>query len=374
MKAKAIGLYVHVPFCVRKCRYCDFASFPTSDLSVRDEYINALCREIDSYSGRGLCVSTVFFGGGTPSLLSPEEFSKITSHIRSAFKILPNAEFTLEANPGTVTEDKLKSYIACGVNRVSIGLQSIHENELKKLGRIHNYQEFLDCYSLVRRLGITNVNVDLMYGIPEQTKDSFRKTLGEVIALNPEHISAYGLIIEEGTPFFSERDTLALPSEELECDMYYLAADMLRCAGYSHYEISNYAKAGQECLHNLTYWHADEYIGVGLSAYSYFDGHRFGNTRDVCEYISGVRTVDDAKLSIDDEAFEFAMLGLRLSEGFSLSEYRERFSRDFLENRGSLIKRLSDAGYILLIDGRICLTERGFYVSNSILRELLLGY
>ena len=374
MKANSIALYVHVPFCIKKCKYCDFASFPSADFTKRDEYIDELCREIDSYSGRDLDVSTVFFGGGTPSLLSPEKFLKITSHIRSAFKILPNAEFTLEANPGTITEDKLKSYIACGVNRVSVGLQSIHENELKKLGRIHNYKDFLDCYELIRRLGIKNVNVDLMYGIPEQTKDSFRKTLEAVVELNPEHISAYGLIIEEGTPFFSERETLTLPNEECECDMYYLAAETLRNAGYSHYEISNYAKPGYECRHNLTYWRAEEYIGVGLAAYSYFSGRRFGNTKDAREYLSGVRVVDDAVLSTEDKAFEFAMLALRLSEGFSLSEYRARFGFDFLESRKALVERLLTAGYLSLADGRISLTERGLYVSNSILRELLLGY
>lgn len=374
MRAKAVGLYVHIPFCVKKCRYCDFASFRVTEPSVRAEYIAALCREIDSYSGLCLDVSTVFFGGGTPSLLTPREFSKIVSHIKRAFNILPDAEFTLEANPGTLTEEKLLAYIAAGVNRVSLGLQSIHENELKMLGRIHSYQDFLNCYDLVKKCGVNNVNVDLMYGIPEQTKESFKETLDAVIALNPTHISAYGLIIEEGTPFFLERDALPLPSESSECDMYYLAADTLRDAGYLHYEISNYAKPSFTCRHNLTYWQDKEYIGVGLAAYSYFEGRRFGNTRDMREYISGKCIVDDTELTLDDEAFEFAMLALRLFDGFSLSEYKERFGVDFLDKRADIIKRLSTPGYLLVDDGRIKLTERGFYVSNSILRELLLGY
>ncbi len=374
MKAKDISLYVHIPFCVRKCRYCDFASFSDVAASDRDGYIDGLCSEIDKYSGRALSVSTVFFGGGTPSLLSQGEFRKITSHIRDAFNVLPDAEFTIEANPGTLTEEGLSAYIAYGVNRLSIGLQSIHENELKKLGRIHSYDDFLNSYLLARRLGVKNINVDLMYGIPGQTLNSFKETLNAVIALNPEHVSAYGLIIEEGTPFFSERETLDLPCEEQECDMYYTAAEALGHAGYSHYEISNYARRGCECRHNLTYWHAKEYIGVGLAAYSYFDGRRFGNTRDMREYLCGGRTVDDTSLSGEDEAFEFAMLALRLSEGFSLSEYRERFGIDFLETRRALISRLLSADYLSLTDDRIKLTERGFYVSNSILRELLLGY
>ena len=371
MRAKPIALYVHIPFCVRKCRYCDFASFSGVDAKKRSDYIDALCREIDDYKSLGLTVSTIFFGGGTPSLLSPEEFRKITSHIRSAFNILPDSEFTLEANPGTLTEERLSAYIAEGVNRLSIGLQSIHKKELKKLGRIHNYEDFLNSFMLARRLGIKNINVDLMYGIPEQTADTFSETLHTVTDLNPEHISAYGLIIEEGTPFFSERETLPVPSEECECDMYYLAAEILKLSGYSHYEISNYAKSGYECRHNLTYWRAEEYIGVGLAAYSYFDGRRFGNTRDMTEYLSGERLTDDERLTPDDEAYEFAMLALRLSSGFSLSEYRERFGADFLLGREALVDRLASAGYLSVIEDRIFLTERGFYVSNSILRELL---
>ena len=374
MKAESVALYVHIPFCVRKCKYCDFASFSGVDLFDRGRYIDALCQEIDSYKGRDLSVSTIFFGGGTPSLLSADELQKIVAHINSAFEILPDTEFTMEINPGTVTEEKLLAYIAAGVNRISIGLQSIHENELKKLGRIHDYEEFLECYNLVRRLGIKNVNVDLMYGIPDQTEESFKKTLEEVIKLSPEHISAYGLIIEEGTPFFSERESLDFPDEDSECNMYYLAADMLREAGYFHYEISNYAKSGLECRHNFTYWHNRDYIGVGLAAYSYFEGRRFGNTRDIHEYTSGVRVVDDEELSLDGTAFEFAMLALRLSEGFSLNEYREKFGVDFLDRRKEIISRLADVGYLTTDGGRIRLTERGFYVSNSILGELLLGY
>lgn len=374
MKAESVALYVHIPFCVRKCKYCDFASFSGVDSFDRGRYIDALCQEIDSYKGRDLSVSTIFFGGGTPSLLSADELQKIVAHINSAFEILPDTEFTMEINPGTVTEEKLLAYIAAGVNRISIGLQSIHENELKKLGRIHDYEEFLECYNLVRRLGIKNVNVDLMYGIPDQTEESFKKTLKEVIKLSPEHISAYGLIIEEGTPFFSERESLDFPDEDSECNMYYLAADMLREAGYFHYEISNYAKSELECRHNLTYWHNRDYIGVGLAAYSYFEGRRFGNTRDIHEYASGVRVVDDEELSLDGTAFEFAMLALRLSEGFSLNEYREKFGVDFLDRRKEIISRLADVGYLTTDGSRIRLTERGFYVSNSILGELLLGY
>ncbi len=371
MRADSIGLYVHVPFCVRKCAYCDFASFSATDFPERTEYVEELCREIDSYKERNLTVCTLFFGGGTPSLLTTNEFEKIMLHIREAFTVLPSVEFTLEANPRTLTREKLYRYIACGVNRLSIGLQSIHENELKKLGRIHDYKAFLDSYTLARELGINNINVDLMYGIPEQTADSFDETLRAITSLSPEHISVYGLIIEAGTPFFAERETLALPSEECECDMYYSAAKLLADAGYEHYEISNYAKHGFECLHNLGYWRSCEYIGVGLSAYSYLDGRRFGNTRLPREYLSGVRIESDEVLGKPDIAYEFAMLGLRLSEGFSLSEYRARFGYDFLVGREEFVKRLADEGYLTLTGDRLALTERGFYVSNSILAELL---
>lgn len=367
MKADAVGLYVHIPFCVRKCNYCDFCSFPEGSFTGREEYIERLCREIASYKDKAITVDTVFFGGGTPSLLSREEFEKIVAHIKSSFKITDSCEFTLEANPGTLTRDKLLAYISLGVNRISLGLQSIHENELKFLGRIHTFEDFLEVYRLVRECGISNVNVDLMYGIPEQTLDSFLQTLRTVTALSPEHLSVYGLILEDGTPLYQLHESLPIPTEDTECDMYYAAARLLSECGYSHYEISNYARHGYECRHNLKYWRCEEYIGVGLSAYSYFGGKRFGNPRDRGEYIAALRGYSEKA----DEPYEYVMLALRLAEGFSLEDYKARFGADFLCGREKIIKQLEDAEYVKRQNGRLLLTEKGFYVSNYILTELL---
>ena len=373
MTTDRVGLYVHIPFCVKKCNYCDFCSFSISSVDWRESYIDELCREISSYKSRNIELDSIFFGGGTPTLLTTEEFSKIISAIKDSFSLLPDLEFTVESNPRTIDEEKLSCLVAQGVNRLSIGLQSIHENEQKILGRIHNYQDFLGSYNLARRCGIKNINVDLMYGIPEQTIESFTETLEAVCELNPEHISVYGLILEEGTPFYNIQGELNLPSEDAECDMYYLAAKKLSDRGYSHYEISNYARAGYECRHNLKYWRCEEYIGVGVAAYSYFDKKRYGNTDNPKEYSPAncVKYTQVDRIDFDVEQYEYVMLRLRLKEGFSLSDYMTRFQVDFRQGREKIISRLESAGYISLKDDRVSLTEKGFYISNSILTELI---
>ena len=371
MTTKPIGLYVHVPFCVRKCAYCDFCSYPESGVSVasREEYISALAEEIRGYKrAERIALDTVFFGGGTPSLLSHAEMRKIFSAIADTFDVLPNAEITLEANPGTLTEEKLRAYKSLGVNRISIGLQSIHENELKNLGRIHSCTEFFESFKMARASGFENISVDLMYGIPEQTLDSFGKTLDAVIALSPEHVSAYGLIIEEGTPFFNCRESLPLPTEDNECDMYELAVAKLRAAGYSHYEISNYAKTGRASRHNLHYWRREEYVGVGVAAHSFFDGKRYSNPASLDAYLSGDRRHVDTET---DASFERAMLAFRLAEGLSLSDYEKEFSHSFLDGREDAIERFVALGFIKREGDRLALTDSGMYVSNAILAELL---
>lgn len=373
MTTKPRGLYLHTPFCVRKCNYCDFASFKEADCAWRESYIDTLCHEIEMYAEKGISIDTIFFGGGTPSLLSTDEFRRIFDKINETFVVLPNTEFTIEANPKTLTEKKLKSFMSLGVNRLSIGLQSIHENEQKILGRIHNYDDFLSTYHMARRLGIKNINVDLMYGIPEQTMESFGKTLESVIALAPEHISLYGLILEEGTPLYNARECLAFPTEDDECDMYYLATDLMRKNGYLHYEVSNYAREGFACRHNMKYWHADEYIGVGLAAHSYYSGVRYGNGGDATEYLAGDYAKYDSGDLLDNEslAYEYVMLHLRLADGFALSEYQERFGVDFCHGREEILSVMEKNGLLSMENGRISLTERGFYVSNNILTELL---
>ncbi len=305
--------------------------------------------------------------------MTPDEFEKIYLAIKDSFVILPDSEFTVEANPKTLDEEKLAVFKKCGVNRLSIGLQSIHGNELKILGRIHSYDDFLVSYNLARDFGFDNINIDLMYGIPEQTEESFKATLDTVLELSPQHISLYGLILEEGTPFFENRENLVLPSEDKECDMYYIATRILRDKGYSHYEISNYAKDGYECRHNLKYWRCEEYIGVGLSAYSYFGGHRYGNTDISEEYLSEncVKYQRSEAICESDKAYEYVMLRLRLAEGFSLSDYQRRFGTDFYDGRKEAIDKFIKMGYLTVQDDHLSLTERGFYVDNAILTELI---
>ena len=373
MATDSIGLYVHIPFCVSKCKYCDFTSFSNVGCSDREKYIDCLISEIESYSGQDITVDSIFFGGGTPSLLTVTQFEKIYSAIKKTFSVADGCEFTVEVNPKTVDGEKLSSFVRCGVNRISIGMQSIHENELKYLGRIHTFNEFIDCYNMVVDAGITNINVDVMYGIPQQTEKSFLKTLKKVAELNPGHISVYGLIIEPGTPFYDKRNSLPVPSEEEEVSMYYDACELLASEGYLHYEISNYCKSGYECVHNLKYWENKRFIGVGLSAYSYMGNMRYGNTKNFSVYLSSdntkYRTVDE----IDPEAerFEYVMMHLRTSNGIRLSEYREKFSSDFLADCGDAFKKYVDNGYVECSPDSVRLTERGFYISNTIISDIV---
>ena len=306
-------------------------------------------------------------------MLEPDEFFIICDAIKKAFAILPGAEFTIESNPKTLTREKLLAYISCGVNRISIGLQSIHEKELKMLGRIHTFDEFLEAYNIVLELGIRNINVDVMYGIPEQTSKSFEETLRVIVKLNPAHISAYGLILEKNTGFWSMRDKLRLPSEDEECDMYALACKVLSSNGYRHYEISNYAKEGFESRHNMKYWLLRDYIGVGASAYSCFERYRYGNSRNIEEYILSCEKQYKSEEFLDNKslAYEYVMLGFRLSEGISLSEYRKLFGHEFFDGREQKIESYVKNGYMLRQNDRLALTEKGFFVSNAILVDLL---
>ncbi len=374
MTIKPLGLYVHIPFCLRKCNYCDFCSFANVDDDVRRGYIEALVSEILSYKRcERLVVDTVFFGGGTPSVLTPTEFKTICSAINEAFEIAPDAEFSIEVNPKTLTLEKVFAYRAAGVNRVSIGLQTIHEKERIKLGRIHNFKDFEIAYGMVKEHLTDNIGVDLMYGIPYQTTASFKETLETALSFHPRHLSCYGLIIEEGTPFYCEGDKLPLPSEDEECDMYECATRILSDNGYMHYEISNYSLPGYQSRHNLKYWQLGEYIGVGVAAHSFFEGRRSFNTENISVYIRGDRKeykVSEA-VSNDELSYDFVMLGLRLGCGISLTEYKNRFFVDFLEGRNDKIRDLVKGGYAILDKDRFALTEKGLYVSNTILTELL---
>lgn len=339
-----------------------------------NKYVDALIDEISEYSTEEkISLDTVFFGGGTPSVISSASFERIVNAIRKSFNILPSTEFTVEANPKTLTQEKLSLYTRLGVNRISLGLQSIHENELKILGRIHSFEEFLESYNLCLEHGISNVNVDLMYAIPEQTVDTFIDTIRKIISLSPTHISAYSLILEEGTCLYKRKDALTFPPEDEECEMYYRAADILRDAGYIHYEISNYALKGYECRHNLKYWQNKEYIGLGLAAHSYLDKKRYSNPVSFSEYFSKNRKEYRQTESIDisTNAYEYVMTHLRLSQGFSLLDYERKFGASFVSGKESLLSDLEKSGYLKHESGRISLTEKGFYVSNTIISELI---
>ena len=378
-------IYIHIPFCVKKCAYCDFLSSP-QDEKTREQYVDKLIEEIKAHKtytvqASDTKVSTIFLGGGTPSILEARQIIKIFETLRTTFDIAENAEITIEANPGTVTTEKLQAYKQCGINRISFGLQSTNNEELKLLGRIHTYEEFLESFQLARECGFENINVDLISAIPKQTLSSWEETLQKVINLNPEHISAYSLIVEEGTPFAKmygedcpgEKE---LPSEEEERAIYYLTEKLLQKAGYHRYEISNYAKAGQECKHNLGYWERKDYLGLGLGASSLVDNTRFKNTDDLECYINHASRLNEIqenveKLSLQEQMEEFMFLGLRKMEGVSITEFENIFDKKTDECYGEQIKILIEQGLLEQKDTRIMLTKQGIDVSNYVFRAFL---
>jgi len=385
MKSKLpLSLYVHIPFCQQKCLYCDFLSANASE-ETKDAYIEALLEEFAFWEDKIKAryhIRTIFMGGGTPTCLSPEQLLQIGKALQRlcSFQEEPPEEFTVEANPGTVTLSHIRVLQEIGVNRVSLGLQSAQNTELKKLGRIHTYEDFVKSYELLRNHGFQNINIDLMADIPEQTLASYRTTLKQVLALKPEHISSYSLIVEEGTPFYQmqEKGTLMIPDEDTEREMYELTQRMLAKDGYLRYEISNYARKGKECLHNLTYWGMGEYLGLGLGASSYFMGCRFSNVREIHRYLrrQGDKRADlIQRLSKKEEMEEFVFLGLRKTEGISLAEYERRFDVKFKEIYCDVWESLMKEHLLAESENhdRIYLTSRGIDVSNVVLAEFLLN-
>lgn len=368
---KELEIYIHIPFCVQKCAYCDFLSAP-ADEAVRERYIDALKEEIRQQKSFGseYKVISIFIGGGTPSVLEGAQIAEILKEIRNYFAVEADAEITIECNPGTLSEDKLSCYKKSGINRLSLGLQSADNQELKLLGRIHTYEEFLESFSLARKVGFGNLNVDLMSALPGQTKESWQETLRQVIALNPEHISAYSLIIEEGTPFYERykpggREEYLLPDEDMERQMYYDTGEILGAAGYERYEISNYAKPGFTCRHNLGYWERREYLGLGLGASSLIKGVRYHNHRKLSAYLKGDYTHEEVqKLTRREVQEETMFLGLRKTEGVLLTE-------ELLEVYKGTLQRLQKKGLLLWEGGRVRLTDLGIDVSNYALAEFL---
>ena len=337
-------------------------------------YVDALVREIGSYRGEERePVDTVFFGGGTPSLLPISQTERILSALHSVFDIASDAEISSEANPGTVSYELLSAWREMGFNRLSFGMQSSDDRELHRLGRRHTHADTVRSVEDARRAGFFNINLDLMYALPSQTTGMLVRSLSDALSLHPTHLSVYGLQMEGGTPFYEMRDTLLLPDEETECEMWQSVCDILRANGFDHYEISNFARAGYACRHNLHYWREEEYIGFGLAAYSYYRRMRYGCDRDFDAYLARTFTGAPhiAPLSDDERAYETVMLGLRLREGVDDTAFAAAFGYSFLDARRALISSYEKAGYMTVSGSRFSLTERGMQVSLSILSSLL---
>ena len=379
---KELELYLHIPFCVKKCAYCDFLSGPADKEGIAC-YVEALIREIKAnYKfGSDYIVTTVFFGGGTPSMLSGEQMKFILDAIREGFTFREDPEISMEANPGTVTEENLKAYREAGINRISFGLQSANNKELKVLGRIHTYEMFLESFSMARQCGFDNINVDLISAIPNQTLESWEQSLNKVLELQPEHISAYSLIIEEGTPFeklYGETgpNVDELPAEEIERDIYHYTEKMLEQRGYHRYEISNYAKEGRECKHNLGYWDRKEYLGLGLGASSLINNQRFHNIENLSQYIEYAHDLDKIRcdrelLSEQEQMEEFIFLGLRKIAGISVKEFEDLYGKKIESCYGKNIAKMKAKALLEEVSGHIRLTKQGIDISNYVFAEIL---
>ncbi|MCX4323257.1 MAG: radical SAM family heme chaperone HemW [Lachnospiraceae bacterium] len=397
---KNLSIYIHIPFCVRKCLYCDFLSAPAHD-GETEYYVNLLLREIEEQSifyGDHRVVS-IFLGGGTPSLLPAGETGRILERVRDRFAVVEDAEITIECNPGTVTAEKLVDYIMHGINRLSIGLQSTEDEELKRIGRIHDYDTFLETYRLAREAGFGNINIDLMAGLPGQSIESYRKTLERVVSLAPEHISAYSLILEEGTPLYVNRKSYTFPDEDEDREMYELTEKVLGQAGFWCYEISNYAREGRECRHNMVYWRRGDYAGFGLGASSMVGNVRWKNPdgqADYEAYVERMTAVDESRgvyseetqaeraarmtiagacevqpLTVQEQMEEFMFLGLRLTEGVDLGEFRQYFGKSADEIYGKQIRTFTGQRLMEREGERLRLTPRGIDVSNTVFAAFL---
>ncbi|MGI6705263.1 MAG: radical SAM family heme chaperone HemW [Clostridia bacterium] len=376
---KSLGLYIHIPFCERKCRYCDFISFAGRERDI-GPYVNALLMEMRTWKERlrGYQIDTIFIGGGTPTFLHERDIEQILLECFRLFHIAEQAEISLEANPGTLSLRKLEVYKRAGVNRLSLGLQAVESWHLARLGRIHSFEDFLVSYRLAHEKGFDNINIDLMFGLPDQTLEEWTETLDRVTELEPAHLSCYGLIIEEGTPFYEEyrNGKLRLPREDDEREMYWKAVEELTKQGFEHYEISNFARSGYQCRHNLNYWENGEYIGLGCAAHSFFHAERIANETDLCSYINKIRERGNAvvtrqKIDRTDEMFETVMLGLRLTKGLDLEAFQRRFHISFLEYYREELEKLQRMNLIQIKDRYISLTSMGMDVQNQVLVSFL---
>ena len=371
---KSLGLYLHIPFCRSKCKYCDFCSFPNASRQDFEDYVGVLCRDLEAKSA--LCgdyaVDTVYFGGGTPTLLPWRLIERVLETVFRFYRVTPDAEITAECNPKTGSLSQLSEMYRMGFNRLSIGMQSTHEHELRALGRIHTFEDFCRTFADARTAGFENLSADLMMGIPEQSVESYLQSVSRLCELSPEHISAYGLIVEEGTPFGDMSDRLILPDEDAEQEMYFGGIELLASHGYRQYEISNFAKVGYESQHNLRYWNCEEFLGFGPAAYSDFGGERFGNSRDLAAYVAGREILSERERPTPNQRMnEYVMLRMRLADGVLLEDFEARFGVSFASVFGKRLTRLSGTGLLTTSEDQIALTAAGMRVSNAILAELL---
>ena len=378
-----LGIYIHIPFCKQKCYYCDFVSYSNKCSEVK-EYIESLKKEIEEFDFSNYKVTSIYIGGGTPSYIDSIYIVEILSELKEKLKCnlieFKDIEITIEVNPGTVDTKKLNDYKKLGINRLSIGLQSTKNDILKKIGRIHTYQEFLEIYKLARETGFKNINIDLMIGIPGQKIGDLKNTLQDIIKLEPEHISVYSLIIEENTPIekMLENGEIKLPDEDLERNMYWYVKNTLELNGYNHYEISNFAKLGKESRHNLNCWNQEEYIGFGVAAHSYLNGIRFSNTINVEEYIQHIENnrkeeniqIEESQ-SLEDKKNEFMMLGFRKIQGVDIARFKEKFIDNPIFLYRKNLNKLVEEGLIEVDLNHIKLTNKGIDLANLVFEEFV---
>ena len=384
-KKQELGIYIHIPFCAKKCYYCDFVSYPNMK-EKQKEYVEALKKEIKSYDLQNYNITTIYIGGGTPSYIESKYIVEVLEYIKSKLNAnetkFENMEITIEVNPGTVTKEKLLDYKKVGINRLSIGLQSTNDRLLKQIGRIHKYQDFLQTYNLARNVGFTNINIDLMLGLPNQSIKDLKESIEKVISLQPEHVSIYSLIVEEGTKLYKQIETgeLQLPEEELERKMYWYTKSKLELAGYKHYEISNYAKPKRESKHNSNCWEQKQYIGIGASAHSYLDNIRYCNVSNLKEYISNMENVEadfeekyivNERQNLEDRKNEFMLLGLRKIDGVSIAMFKEKYVENPIFRYRNSLEKLVNEGLVLIDGDMIKLTNKGLDLANIVWEEFI---
>lgn len=369
---KEIGVYVHIPFCKRKCYYCDFISFCEKD-ELQEKYINTVIQEIEDFFNlnKNVKIKTIYIGGGTPSFIDGKYIEKIMNTFNKGGVV----EATIEVNPGSASLEKLKKYKECGINRLSIGLQSTEDRLLKKIGRIHNYNDFLATYNLAREVGFDNINVDLMIGLPGQTIEDVKSSLNKVINLNPSHISVYSLIVEENTIIYNliEQNKIVLPDEELERNMYWYVKNYLELGGYEHYEISNFAKNGKISLHNLDCWNQKEYVGFGVSAHSYLNRKRFCNIGVLEEYIKDFKNTKEVQevQSFYETKQEYMLLGLRKIKGVCISDFKNKFRENPIFLFKNELNKLIEEGLLEITTNNIKLTNKGLNFANLVWEEFV---